>query len=98
MASYILYVAEVTTPKLEPAPRSAQKRWGFSSADTLTILPVAVISLSDTSESMRSPRMPWRLFTPAANVAPTMPTHEAEVVAVEQPQVNTSETFAEMLM
>ena len=84
----------MTTPKLEPAPRSAQKRPGFSSADTVIILRVAVTSLRDTSESEGIPWRLWRLFTPAANVAPTMATHETEVVLLDAYKIKVSGKFA----
>ena len=69
----------VTTPKFEPAPRTAQNRSGFSDSLAVTNSPSAVTNSTDSSWSIVSPYlrinqpMPPPRVNPASPVVVTMP-------------------------
>ena len=69
-----LIVKEVTMPKFEPAPRSAQNNSGFSWADVILISPSGVTISALRTLSAANPYFRDRRPTPPLKLYPAMPT------------------------
>src|SRR5207253_5097840 len=79
------YSKEVTTPKLPPPPRSAQKRSGCSSAFTCSTCPSAVTISTEMTLSQVSPYFLASQPTPPPSVSPAMPVLETTPVGTASP-------------
>ena len=75
----------MTTPKLPPPPRSAQKRSGFSSALAVTSSPSAVTSSNDSTLSQLSPCLRTSQPTPPPSVSPATPVLETTPTGTASP-------------
>jgi hypothetical protein len=64
-------VSDVTTPKLPPPPRIAQKRSGFSSSLACAKLPSASTRSAPSTLSIDSPYLRLRCPTPPPRISPT---------------------------
>ena len=79
------YSNEVTTPKLPPPPRSAQKRSGCSSALAVTTSPSAVTTSNDRTLSQVSPYLRASQPTPPPKVSPAIPVLETTPAGTARP-------------
>lgn len=70
------YVADVTMPKLWPAPRMAQNKSGFEVLETWSRRPSAVTRRTDKRASMAKPYFPVKRPMPPPRVTPSWPGHE----------------------
>ena len=79
------YSKEVTTPKLPPPPRSAQKRSGFSSAEARRTRPSAVTTSAATRLSALRPALRLSQPMPPPSVSPPMPVWLTKPPGVARP-------------
>ena len=77
---------EVTTPKLLPAPRTAQKRSSFSVALALRSWPSAVTMSTESRLSIERPCLRRRWPTPPCSVRPAMPVVETTPPGTASPK------------
>src|SRR5664280_3548374 len=67
------YFREVTTPRLPPPPRNAQKRSAFCSALAVQNVPSAVITSAEIRLSQARPCLRTSQPTPPPRVSPAIP-------------------------
>jgi hypothetical protein len=73
-AAKVLNLKDATMPKLDPAPRRAQKRSAFSVSEAVTRLPLASTTLAPVIQSTASPCVCELKPKPPCSECPPTPT------------------------